>query len=349
MFYFSLDDKNIFQLISIFKYNDTKYLDQEEINLNSNYDYYLKNRLIFNNKFQNDYISPIFKMNSYDSIIGYCYKNNSYPKIVDYSKYLLNENLIKIIKLYIYNILFKDYIIKNLRQYLKKKYYLVNRDIINEFKNDNKYEKIKQQLNNVKQNKLEIENIYYKYNNDLYKNSKYLYSVIKSLNPEINIEFNKTKSNEKNFNNFDIKPNKKKINYYEYNNKEVLKSVYINDNFEILDENLIQLITNQSINEKNFEEINIINNYIMINYYKEDINNQYISVIGNLDIDNDNKFIQKYIFIYNDEIQRKNHISLLKEYLDNYLKIITNNWPIINDKYEMNYIQLKNLNFYPLK
>ena len=157
---------------------------------------------------------------------------------------------------------------------------------------------------------------------------------MKSLNPDINIEFNKTKNNERNYNNFDIKPNKKQIDYYDYNNKEVLKSIYINDNFEILDKNLIQLFIDKNINENNFEEIGIIDNYIIINYSKEDNNDkQYISVIG--DIDNDNKFIQKYILIYYDEIKKDNHIFLLKKYLANYLKLITNNGPIINDKYEI--------------
>ena len=296
--------------------------------MSHNYNKYLTYRLIFNNEFQNDYISPIFEQYNNDSIIGFCYKINSYIKINDYSKYLLNGNLIKIIKLYIYYKIFKNNIIKDHRK-LYHNYYLINRNIINEFKNDNKYEEIKQQLNNVKQNEATIENIYN--DNNLFNNSKNLYSLIKSLNPDINIEFNKTKNNEKNFNDFDIKPNKKQINYIEYNNKEVLKSIYINDNFEILDKTLIQLLTNKSINEKNFEEIDIINNYIMINYPKD--NNQYISVIG--EIDDDNKFIQKYILIYYDEKNRNNHISLLKKYLDNYLKGITNNGPIINDKYEI--------------
>ena len=101
-------------------------------------------------------------MNNNNSIIGYCYKNNSDSKIINYSKYFLNENLIKIIKLYIYYIRFKN-IIKSHRKLYYNNYYLINRNIINEFKNEYQYEKIKQQLNNVKQNKFLFENIY---NND---------------------------------------------------------------------------------------------------------------------------------------------------------------------------------------
>ena len=86
--------------------------------------------------------------------------------------------------------------------------------------------------------------------------------------------------------------------------------------------------------------------YILINYPKGRNNNpQYITLIGNI---NDDLYMAiKYILIYYTKKDRFDHIASLQNYLCNYLKSISsiksNSTPIIDDKYKIIGILIKNI------
>ena len=89
--------------------------------------------------FINDYASPIFEQSN--TKIGYAYLYD--PKISDYSKYIINNELEAIIKLYF------NYakIRLNNTKLRDGKYILINPEFINEYKKYYNYANIEQKLN----------------------------------------------------------------------------------------------------------------------------------------------------------------------------------------------------------
>ena len=341
-----LSEGNHFKLEYIFDYYDNKENIKSEVNrLINSYDMYFKNSLIFNEKYKNDCVSPVFSEKNKD-IIGYCYKHDNNLMINDYTKFSININLRNILYVYIYDSILINNIIKTENLKLLNDFYIVNSNFLKEFKTINNYEVMKNELNNMKDNAKIIDNIYNGLLNNkiCIENTKYFYILLKVLNPEININFN-VKKEEIALNEKRLNPEINEMNYYDSNFKEN-KKIKIDSNFELINKNVISLFIKNNL-QKNQVTYDIINDYILINYPKGIYeNSQFITLIGN----NNNKeflFTTKYILIYYSDEERLKHIKILKKYLSNYLKgisLINNNAPIINDKYEIIGIIIRNDN-----
>ena len=337
----TINNGNYFKLEYIFDYF-------KEININSvlnklinDYEKYYNKHLIFNRNYENDYISPIFSSND---IIGYCYKYNNNLMINNYSKYTLNINLSNIIQMHIYDSILTNILVKN-ENILLNDYYLVNSNFLKEYEKCYNYTGIRKELYTMKNHLIIINNIYNELlnNNNKIYTTKLFYSLVKFLNPDVNIKYNISKKELK-LNEIDIKPSKMKINYYDYisQSNDIIK---IDVDFVLIHKNILSFFFNISKLGKKLITFNIINQYIFINYPKEsnNNNNQYISLIGNLN--NQNIFKTDYILIYYSDIERLKHIQLLKYNLIDYLKKISltkYNLPIINEKNEVIGILIKN-------
>ena len=263
--------------------------------------------------------------------------------INDYSQYCININLINIIQMYLYNSIFMAYLKKNKFDLMFNDYYLVNINFLSEYKKYYHYDQIKRELNNIRDKGKLIYNIYIDIlnNNNKININKLFYLFVKALNPDINIKFNTIKNEILNKNN--INPEITEIDYYDCISKEK-KQLRIENNFQLVNKNIISFFIDENKLPKNEITYNIINDYILINYPKGKNNNhQYITLLGS--INDEANITIKYILIYYSDKDRFDHITLLKNYLYNYLKgislINSNSTQIINDKYEIIGILIK--------
>ena len=263
--------------------------------------------------------------------------------INDYSQYCININLINSIQIYLYNSIFMSYLTKNKCDLMLNDYFLVNIDFLNEYKKYYHYVQIKSQLNNIRDREKLIYNIYIDIlnNNNKININQLFYLFVKAINPDINIKFNTIKNEILGKNN--INPEITEIDYYDYISKEK-KQLRIENNFQLVNKNILSLFIDESKLPKNEITYNIIDDYILINYPKGKNNNhQYITIIGS--INDEANITIKYILIYYSDKDRFNHVTLLKNYLCNYLKgislINSNSTPIINEKYEIIGILIK--------
>ena len=340
-----MDNANSFKLEYIFDYKDKNNIKSEINKLIYDYDMYFKNIIIFNDKYENDYISPIFSENKKE-IIGYCYKYSKDLKINDYTKFSFNVNLRNIIQIYIYNSILINDIIKKENLNLLNEFYIINHDFLKEFKIINNYEMIKAELNKMKTHSIIIENIYKDLLNNkiCMQNTKCFYSLFKYLNPNINIKLNDKKGEIK-IDEKKLNSETRKINYFDINSQEN-KIITIDNHFELMHKNIISLFINNNLS-KNQVIYDIINDYILVNYPKRIYeNNQFITLIGKCN--NESVFTPEYVLIYYSDVERIKHLKLLKKYLSNYLKgisFINNNAPILNDEFEIIGIIIKNDSF----
>ena len=340
-----INNGNYYKLEYIFDYNDEAIIKSELNKIVNNYDKYFKNNLLYNDKYQNDFISPIFSEKGKD-IIGYCYKYNRDIILNNFTKYSINNNLNNIIQIYIYESILTNILIKKEICTLLDEYYLVNINFLKEYKINYKYNEIKKELISNKDNILIIKDIY----KDLLNNNKKIYQtksfylLLKAINPNINIKFNDLKIEEK-LSEKNINPSIIEMEYYDNNSKEknIIKLDY---NFELIHKNILELFIDKNKLEKNIITYDIINDYILINYpIGKNDNSQYITLVGNMN--DEYIFVTYYILIYYSAENRYKHIKLLKKYLDNYLSgisLMNNNTPIINDKYEIIGVIIKNNN-----
>ena len=344
--YIMNNENNNFQLECIFDYKNEFDINSEFKKLIDNYENYFFKNLIFNAKYQNDYISPIF---SETDIIGNCYKYNNKTIINNYSIYHLNINLSNIIQIYIYDSIFRNIIRKKYYNFLND-YYLVDINFLKKYKEYYDYEQIKKELDNTKDNSTIINNIFneiFLKNNTKICTTKYFYYFVKAINPDINIKFNSTKKEIIKENK--IFPDIVEMEYLDFISKEK-QIVKIATNFQLINKNILALfIDNENIFNQNRKTYDIIkiNDYILINFPKGKNNNsQYITYIGK--INEEATFTLSFILIYYSNEERYKHIEFLKKYLDNYLKGISlvnyKNIQIFNEKYEFIGILIKNNN-----
>ena len=120
------------------------------------YNSYFDKNIIFNKNNKNDYISPIYIAPNKNEI-GNCYKYDNNLLDKDYSNYILNQDLIKMINLYIYYKSLNSRFQNNNKSKEKKeisseKYYLVNEEIIKKWKKSYNYDKINEELNSNSEN-----------------------------------------------------------------------------------------------------------------------------------------------------------------------------------------------------
>ena len=337
-----MNNGNYFKLEYIFDYFKEILIIPELTKLINNYYEYFKNNLNFSEIYENDYISPIFLFNKKD-IIGYCYKYNNNIIMNNYSKYTLNNNLSNIIQKYIYDSILTNILIKKENIFIND-YYLVNSNFLKEYENYYSYSIVKKELNTMKNHPIIINNIFNELlnNNKKIDTTKLFYSLVKFLNPDLNIKFNNLKKEIK-LNEKDIKPFKIKLNFYDYIylSNEIIK---IDTDFELIHKNILGFFFDINNLERNLISFNIIKEYILINYPMDiNNNNQCITLIGNLN--DQNIFKTNYILMYYSGNERLKHIQFLKNYLMDYLKrisLINTNIPIINDRNEVIGILIKN-------
>ena len=264
-------------------------------------------------------IFPIFSNNEAIEIIGYGYKYKQdidYSNAIDYTKYLYNEKLINNLSLFIY---YER--IKNKKSEKFEKYYLINFDFMNNIKIENDYKLLYDILNDSIQ-KLE-------FSDDKKKN---IYSLMNTIPIEFlegsysNNKLNK-KTNKSQFNT-SVEPLMTIINYLD-NQIQKINSLYIYNNFEIINKEIIKSLIDISEDKCFLCECFFEKGKIIINIPKN-LNNKIISLIVSLD-NYFHKFILEYILIYNNENNRTKHFKKILGKLDNYLKnlqLYNNNAPI---------------------
>ena len=292
----------------ILDYNKSEDMEKEFNDLiNSGIEKYFNEKLMFNKENNNDdIISPIF---SKEDIIGYGYKYSpdfqEKFKVDNNLKYLKNETtLMKLLSLYSYY--------KKIDEKLKTndsnngKYYLINEEFLIELKVGSGYKLIYDDLEETfTKSKRE------KFENDICKN---VYLCIKTLPEDIlkkylSIEFDKNLILRKN-NKFEPKTIK-----YNINKKE---SVNIFTNFEIIEKKIIEQFIGKYDNDNISSECYFNNGKIIINLPNHLNTNNFVSLIGVLDIYS-KYFITEYILIYNLEDNRKKHLDSISNKLETYL------------------------------
>ena len=312
-----IKNESIFKLKYIFNFSSEEYLKKELEEIIKNYNSYYN---YLNKELEHNNILPLFEN---DNIIGICYKYDinlldKKGKNINYISYNISNKLVSDIKFYatymkLYMKLNRKIIIDE--KNCSEKCYLVDSKWINEYKVIYNYEKINQQLNKDK-NILNILND----NNDNISLQK-IYSIIARLPTDFIKEMNKKYNNENSSNiniNTNIKPNMILIKYYDYSQQK--KEINIYDNFEILNQKIVELLKIENrLDNKNSSDYYICDDYIIINNNNFLINgNKYISMIGQLN-ENDN-FMTKYLLIYdtNNE-ERYLHINTIKKDIKKYL------------------------------
>ena len=287
---------------------------------------YIAEKTVLDVKNKKDFISPI--LINYDEILK-----------EDFSLYINNENLNKVLKLYNFYMDFKAKM--NDKYESEKKYYLINKDVMNGIKKDFNYDIIISILNKIQSNKKERN-----------KNKEILY-ILKNLPVDIYEKFIKNKNPiEKRMKQF-ISPQKISITIPNSPND----FVQIYNQFEILDsstasefiDNIYEyssygygygIISNfgsssSNDNNENYIECTLKDRKIIVYYPKNKFNNdKYAYTIGSLN--NENTFIAEYLIIYT---RSHAYFDDIKNDLNNYLKsieqqLIYGPYPLVDNKYE---------------
>ena len=279
---------------------DEYYKNNLSLLYNSGYNQYCNFYLMFNS----DYTSPIW--NKSYNIIGNAFKYE--PTINNYSIFQINNQLIKMIKLYFSYAKFKLNYTKKL---ISKFYYLINENYIEKYKSYYDYINLE---DNLKKNSIVSDIIKIiddkKYNDeDNIINEKKIALIIKSLPSEINKKYNEK------LNNYRLDDEFKR----EIPEIHLFKSLNINyfNNFEMINQYIYHsLFNNHKINNsksnKNFVKCLFMNELILIKLPKEISHaNECIVEIG--DLNNKNIFNAKYLLMFNNEEIYIHYISYIDE------------------------------------
>ena len=239
----------------------------------------------------------------------------------DFSKYLKNQNLLRIFTLYRFYLEFIKK--KNDKTFQEKEYYLVKKSTISKIKELFYYNDIKNILDQISLKEIQQNN-----------QQKILLYVLKYLSEDIFDNFIKQEKDieklKKDLIEADIVP------VYDNNKKENQLAIIYN-NFELIESNYLYLFIEGIVPYNIFETNDLLfncilkNGKIIIKYpYNFCKNNKDIIIIGTLD--KDNTFINEYIIIYKNKESAESHLSYLEQYdLNNYL----NNLKLINNSYKM--------------
>ena len=311
-----LNEEDVFKLEFIFEYKEEKDLGKESKKIYDNYNIYINNNIIFNKKFENDCISPIFNESNY--IIGYGFKYNENllsKKFIE--NYDIKKELINMIQLLYYYEYINNELEKKNNSTKLFDYCLVNKEWMNNIKNFYDYDLLSKLL---KSNK-EIKNFLYNSKNQYYYNLKGLktiYEFIKKMPPDILKEFylknkEKTTTYEINF----------APNFIQVKNNKIpdLKAL---DNFEIINKKVVELLKdkNTKIDEIKYSECFIIDNYIIIHFEKDIFSkDKYITIIGKL---KEFIFNLNYIIVYTDKCCREKHFNRIKNNISKFLNTYQN-------------------------
>ena len=296
-YYFSID---------LFLDYNSKSEFEESLNLliEKGYRIYFNNNLIFKESI--DYYSPIF--DEEDNILGNSFIFNRTNAIIDYANLFINNNLKNLVLFYLENkILNKTLMTKDINNF--RKYYLIDRTWIEQYKNINEYNNL---IKALKGNKLVINEINQIIDNDkLLITEKKLCSIIKNLPKDINVNYNK-----KNFNfinNASIEPiietyQFEANNFFEYFNSFVIISEKI---YNKIFGNSQSDLMNLNKQKNNYVNCIFYEGIIMIELSKyvtgiED----YVIEVGYL---NNDLFIPNYVLIYKERNNFLKHLNYLNQ------------------------------------
>ena len=325
------NENNTNEMEYILDFNSyTDYIKEKKNLINCHIDNYINNKTFFLNK-KSDVISPIFSKND---VIGYCYKyitSLNYKSYINHYDYISKESLNISINLYFNYQKIKEKIKSRQKSLIKEKIYLINKDYINDLKDECNFNIINELLekNSIKE-----------YEDNC---NKKLLSIIKSLT---NYELKKI-TKKININNLrNIEPDIKSFNYFDKSEKNIL----IYDNFQIIHEDLVKkmnIINSINNNYYYIVECIIKEGKITINYNDNLNDKKYISVIGILN--EQNIFMTEYVLIYGNKKERKEHLNYITNNLTNYingLKLYNGSQPIIDNNYkEIGIIAKNNISY----
>ena len=304
------NESHLFNLKYILDFDSASFLKEEiKIIKQNGIDYYMKEKAVFSEQNTKDLISPIFgDVNE----IGYFYKyspgiNYKDTNEDDYSNYL-RGNLEKVINLYNY---YDELRQKKTQNYYEsdKKYYLINKDIMNLIKKDYNYNIIIETLNKAqfKQNER--------------NNKKKMLFILKNLPEEIYEDFIKAKKKGEMYEKEFVAPNQVSFTPQDYPDY----SINIYDNFEIIESSIAKQFINDIYglgyehymsNDENFIDCSFRDGKVIVYYTKSKFNNnKYVYEIGIFN--EDYTFIPEYLIIYKKDHA---HFESIKYKLNNYLK-----------------------------
>ena len=304
------NESHLFNLKYILDFDSASFLKEEiKIIKQNGIDYYMKEKAVFSEQNTKDLISPIFG-DVYE--IGYFYKyspgiNYKDTNGDDYSNYL-RGNLEKVINLYNY---YDELRQKKTQNYYEsdKKYYLINKDIMNLIKKDYNYNIIIETLNKAK----------FKQNER--NNKKKMLFILKNLPEEIYEDFIKTKKKGEMYEKEFVAPNQVSFTPPDYPDY----SINIYDNFEIIESSIAKQFINDIYglgyehymsNDENFIDCSFRDGKVIVYYTKSKFNNnKYVYEIGIFN--EDYTFIPEYLIIYKKDHA---HFESIKYKLNNYLK-----------------------------
>ena len=315
----NLDSKNnLYEIKYILDFNSKDAFGNEKnIISSSNLESYISTRTIYNGKRDNDYVSPIFNE---QNIVGNCYKykeNMDYTSCTNYSK-ILSDNKSNTMIMNSINIYFNTQrIIKKMKakKTETQKYYLINKNLINQIKNDNDYKIIKDLIeeNNFKEGE---EN-----------NKKNILSLIKSLPEDYLDKYTKEITSKIKYEQ-QMEPDIIQACYCDETNK----SIFIYD-FDLFEEKVIKLFIDDLSKLKDYYlDCTLIEDKIIINYPDNLNGKKYISIIGTINSEYD--FETEYLLIFNDKNSQNNHMRTIKSGLSKYLNglsLVNNSQPILKD------------------
>ena len=191
-----------------------------------------------------------------------------------------------------------------------EKYYLINQEFISDIQIKYGYKQIYDCLQE------KIENI-----NISENDSKNTYFLLKCIPVELLEQYKDKKLDDikDSIINIKIEPSIIKINNYKNNIED--ESLFIFDNFEIIEQKILNKFVDNYENENLVSECIFNDEKIIVNLPNYLNKNKFISLVGCLD-GYYNFFILNYILIYNNEIDRKIHIPKISQNFDNFLKEI---------------------------
>ena len=299
-----LNNQNYFIIESFLDYYENTLLKESLHSIiDDGFEQYCKSSLLL--KDEKDITSPIFSKKL--EIIGYAYKNNN--NVREYKDYLISNNLIILVKFYLYSYHLKRLISQKELKF--SNYYLINEDWLNQYKIFFNYSNLKKNLENslfikdIINNSYNINNT----NENNLLNEKKIVLIIKKLPSDINNIYNQIENNSQvNYiNNNQIEPF---IETYYYKNDNFL--CYFNK-FEIISETMYNKIFRQIQNNQqknNYVECLFYNQVIMIKLSKYISGiNEFILEVGMLN--SENIFYPSFILMYKDENSFFKHFSFI--------------------------------------
>ena len=310
-----LDKNGVFQIdLIIDVYNN---YEEEQLKIIYSKGDYVKTYFVFGGDKKDKYasVSPYFDNNRKLKGYGYLLNQNVFNKnkVEDFSDCHINKYLVKMIYLLIFFMNTKT-IFENK---IFKKYYLINENWINKFKEKINYDKTKEAIkkNENANNLLESMSKIITDNKDENKNLliKQIYLLIENI-PETNKMYNDI---EKEFSNENLteEPDFERFPLVE-------EEIPFYNNFYLIEKNTFEQI--YDIEERYSKEMENKNNYCECDYSQELIfiklknhlikdSNKILIEVGELD-NSTNKFILEYIFLCNNENDYKTTFEYLKNY-----------------------------------